>query len=95
MSVLVIFRANGNPEDLLARYDATPADATATAPARPEAHFCVPTESGIMIVDAWKSRAEVRRAIIDNEDFQRKWYEAGWPQETVEVFDVHRTGWPE
>ena len=94
MSVLVIFRAKGNSQDLLARYDATLADAIATAPARPEAHFCAPTGDGIMIVDVWSSRAEVQRAIIDNQDFQRKWQEAGWPEETVEMFEVHSSGWP-
>jgi hypothetical protein len=94
MAVLVIFRAKGNSQDLLARYDATLADAIATAPARPEAHFCAPTRDGIMIVDVWSSRAEVQRAIIDNDDFQRKWQDAGWPAETVEMFEVHSTGWP-
>jgi hypothetical protein len=94
MAVLVIFRAKGNSQDLLARYDATLADAIATAPARPEVHFCAPTGDGIMIVDVWGSRAEVQWAIIDNEDFQRKWRDAGWPEETVEIFEVHSTGWP-
>jgi hypothetical protein len=47
-----------------------------------------------MIVDIWSSRAEVQRAIIDNEDFQRKWQHAGWPEETVEMFEVHNRGWP-
>ena len=90
LAVLVIFRAKGNSQDLLARYDATLADAIATAPARPEAHFCAPTGEGIMIVDVWSSRAEVQRAIIDNQDFQRKWQDAGWPEET----EVHSSGWP-
>lgn len=94
MAVLVIFRAKGNSQDLLACYDATLADAIATAPARPEAHFCAPTGDGIMILDVWSSRAEVQRAIIDNEDFQRKWQDADWPEETVEMFEVHSTGWP-
>jgi hypothetical protein len=95
MAVLVIFRANGRPEDLLARYDRTLTDATAVAPVRPEAHFCVPTESGIMIVDVWSSRADLQRAITDNEEFQAKWADAGWPEETAEIFEVHSSGWPE
>jgi len=41
-----------------------------------------------MIVDIWSSRSEVQRAIIDNQDFQRKWKNAGWPDETVEMFEV-------
>jgi hypothetical protein len=46
MAVLVILRAKGNSQDLLARYDATLADAIATAPARPEAHFALPLGTG-------------------------------------------------
>jgi len=41
-AVLVIFRAKGNSNELLVRYDATLADAIVTAPARPEAHFAPP-----------------------------------------------------
>ena len=94
MSVLVIFRATGDAEDLLSKYDATIAEATATAIVRPEAHYCVPTDDGIMIVDVWRSRADVRRAVIDNKAFQRKWREAGWPDETIEAFEVHSAAWP-
>jgi hypothetical protein len=39
MAVLVIFRAKGNSQDLLARYDATLADAIATAPLVPKHIF--------------------------------------------------------
>jgi hypothetical protein len=94
VSVLVIFRAKGNTEDLLARYDAAIAEATATAPVRPNAHYCVPTDEGIMIVDVWRTRADVQRAVIDNLDFQRVWDEAGWPDESIEIFEVHNAGWP-
>jgi len=94
VAVLVVFRAEGDPEMLLARYDQTLADAISLAPARPEAHYCVATESGIMLVDVWSSRAELQRAIIENEDFQAKWRAAGWPEETVEVFELHNSGWP-
>jgi biotin carboxylase len=94
VAVLVIFRAAGDPENLLARYDQTLADAISMAPARPEAHYCVATDSGIMLVDVWASRADLHRAIIDNEDFQAKWRVAGWPEETVEVFELHNSGWP-
>jgi hypothetical protein len=95
MAVLVIFRASGDPADLLSRYERTLAGATALASARPEAHFCVPTESGIMIVDVWNSRAELQRAVIDNKAFQAKWDEAGWPEEAVEIFEVHNSEWPQ
>jgi hypothetical protein len=94
VSVLVIFRAKGNTEDLLARYDAAIAEATETAPVRPDAHYCVPTGEGIMIVDVWRTRADVQRAVIDNLDFQRVWDEAGWPDESIEIFEVHNAGWP-
>jgi hypothetical protein len=45
---------------LLQRYDATITRATAQAPVRPEAHFCVPTATGMLIVDVWASRDDVR-----------------------------------
>ena len=64
------------------------------APVRPEAHYSVPTSTGIMIMDVWNSRDDVERAVIKNENFQRKWAEAGWPDETVEMFEVHNSGWP-
>jgi hypothetical protein len=95
VAVLVIFRAHGDSKDLLDRYDRTLAGATALALARPEAHYCVPTETGIMIVDVWKSRSDLQRAITQNVDFQAKWSAAGWPEETVEVFDLHNSGWPD
>jgi hypothetical protein len=90
--VLVIFRSQGDPGDLLALYDRTVADATALSPVRPEAHYCVPTDSGIMIVDVWAS--DLQRAITETQDFQAKWSAAGFPAETVEVFELHSSGWP-
>jgi hypothetical protein len=48
----------------------------------------------MMIVDVWASRADLQRAIIENEDFQAKWRAAGWPEEIVEVFELHNSGWP-
>jgi hypothetical protein len=93
VAVLGVFRAEGDPEMLLARYDQT-LDAISPAPARPEAHYCVATESGIMLVDVWSSLAELQGAIIENEDFQAKWRAAGWPEETVEVLELHNSGWP-
>jgi biotin carboxylase len=60
----------------LARYDETLADAISMAPDRPEAHYCVATESGMMIVDVWASRADLQRAILENEDFQAKQLES-------------------
>jgi hypothetical protein len=94
MAVLVIFRAEGASKDLLTRYDRTLGDAVASAPVRPEAHYCVATETGIMIVDVWGSRAELAQSITENDEFQGKWQTAGWPEETVEVFEIHNAGWP-
>ena len=51
MSVLVIFRADGDPDELLSQYDETLSEATAMAPVPPEAHYCVPTSTGILIMD--------------------------------------------
>jgi hypothetical protein len=94
LAVLVIFRTEGDPMDLLRRYDATVVRATAQAPARPEAHFCAPTATGIMIVDVWRSREDLRRGVTENSAFQGVWREAGWPNESVEVYDIHGRDWP-
>lgn len=94
MAVLAILRSQGDPTDLLALYDRTLADATALSPVRPEAHYCVATDSGIMIVDIWADRSDLQRAVTENEDFKAKWDAAGWPGETVEVFELHSSGWP-
>jgi hypothetical protein len=94
MAVLAMFRTEGDPEDLLQRYDATIRRATAQAPVRPEAHFCVPTDTGILIVDVFASREDLRRGITENSALQAVWQEAGWPDETVEIYDIHRRDWP-
>jgi hypothetical protein len=94
MAVLAMFRAEGDPKDLLQRYDATLARATAQAPVRPEAHYCVPTDTGILIVDVWASREDLRKGVTENRALLAVWEEAGWPDETVEIYDIHREGWP-
>jgi hypothetical protein len=94
MAVLVIFRTEGDPKDLLQRYDATLPNASAQAPVGPEAHFCGPTATGMLIVDVWGSREDVRRGVTENSAFQAVWQEAGWPDETVEIYDVHGRDWP-
>jgi hypothetical protein len=94
MAVLAIFRTEGDPKDLLQRYDATLTRATAQAPVRPEAHFCVPTATGVLIVDVWGSREDLRRGVTENSALLAVWREAGWPDETVEVYDIHGRDWP-
>ena len=77
MAVLAMFRTEGDPEDLLQRYDATIGRATAQAPVRPEAHFCVPTATGILIIDVFASREDLRRGVTENSALQAVWREAG------------------
>jgi hypothetical protein len=94
LAVLVIFRTEGDPPipSPAPRRDVT--RATAQAPVRPEAHFCVPTTTGIMIVDVWRSREDLRRGVTANSAFQAVWQEAGWPNESVEDYDIHGRDWP-
>jgi hypothetical protein len=94
MAVLVIFRTEGDPKELLQRYDATLPRASAQAPVRPDAHFCVPTATGMLIVDVWGSREDVRRGVTENGAFKAVWDEAGWPDEKVEIYDIHGRDWP-
>lgn len=94
MPVLATFEVEGDPDELLRLYDETLPEATAGAQVRPISHFCVVTSSGIMIVDVWASRDDIRQAVTDNAHFQDIWTGAGWPDETVNVYEVHNTGWP-
>jgi hypothetical protein len=94
MTVLATFEVEGDPAELLQLYDDTLPEATAGAHSRPIAHYCTVTTSGIMIVDVWASRDDIREAITENAHFQDVWARAGWPDETVHVYEVHNTGWP-
>ncbi len=94
MPVLATFEVEGDPVELLKLYDRTLPEATSGAPVRPSAHYCVRTSSGIMIVDVWASRDDVRKAITENAHFQEIWSRAGWPEETVNVYEIHNSEWP-
>jgi hypothetical protein len=94
MPVLAIFKAEGDPDDLLARYDRTLSAASAGSPVRPEVHVCARTDSGIVIVDVWASREDLLRGVVDNDEFQARWSDAGWPEEVVDVYEIHNQGWP-
>ena len=94
MPVLAILRAEGDPDDLLVMYDKTLPAATAHAPVRPDIHVCARTDSGIVIVDVWASREDALRGVVENDEFQARWDAAGWPEETVEVYEIHNQGWP-
>lgn len=94
MPVLAIFRAEGDPDDLVARYNKTLVAATVTSPVRPDVHVCARTDSGIMIVDVWASRDDLLRGVIENDEFQATWDAAGWPNEARKVYEIHNQGWP-
>lgn len=94
MPILAIFRVEGDPDGLLARYDETLPAATANSTIRPEVHICARTDSGLLIADAWRSRQALRRAVVENDEFQKRWREAGWPDEVVDVYEIHNQGWP-
>ena len=94
MPVLAIFRAEGDPDDLLARYDKTLPAATACSPVRPEVHVCARTDSGIVMVDVWASHEDLLRGVVQNDEFQARWDAAGWPDEVIDVYEIHNQGWP-
>lgn len=95
MPVLATFEVEGDPIELLRLYDTTLPEATAGAPIRPLAHYCTTTNSGIMIVDVWESHNDIRQAVTENAHFQDIWARAGWPDETVRVYQIHNVGWPQ
>ncbi len=94
MPILAIFRVEGDPDDLLARYDQTLPAATANSTVRPEVHICARTDSGVVMIDTWKNQEALRQGVIENEKFQEKCREAGWPDEVVHVYEIHNQGWP-
>jgi len=47
-----------------------------------------------MLVDGVGLTCGVAASGTENEDFLAKWRAAGWQEETVEVFEIHNSGWP-
>jgi hypothetical protein len=92
MSVLVLFRWEGDPDELVAAYDRELEHPVPREQPRRISHTCARADDGMVIVDVWQSREDFQKMRYDPE-FQKNLEAAGYPTEPrlVEVVDVHAT----
>ena len=82
-----IWRFAGDPDDLLARYDAMVAE---IPPGNLMLHVCLRADDGIVLVDTCPS-AEIFEAFVAGEGFRALRTRHGLPDpERLEDFPVHR-----
>jgi len=91
MSILAIFRWQGDPKELLSSYDT---ELEHEAPRHQDqriSHICAGTDDGMVIVDVWKSE-KAMRAMLDDPEFHRNMERAGATlPDTPEILPVHRS----
>ena len=91
MSVLVLFRWEGDPDELLAAYDRELEHPIAREQPRRISHTCARADDGMMIVDVWQSREDFQ-TMMDDPEFRKNLQAAGTPEpQLVEVYEVHAT----
>src|SRR5215204_4713006 len=90
MSVLVLFRWEGDPDELLAAYDREFENPIPREQPQRISHTCVRADDGVVIVDVWHSREDFQKMMNDPE-FQKNLEAAGWPTrpQLLEVSEVH------
>ena len=93
MSMLALFRWQGDADALVAAYDREmedPPAITLDQPAR-TLHIFARGENAAVVVDLWESEDDFRR-MFDDPEFQRNVGTSGWPSEPeVEIYQVHAT----
>jgi quinol monooxygenase YgiN len=92
VSVLILFKWEGDPDELLAAYDRELAHPVPREQPRRISHTCARADDGIVIVDVWRSREDFQK-MMDDPEFQKNLEAAGWPTEPqlVEIYEVHAT----
>ena len=90
MSVLVLFRWQGAPDDLLAAYDKEFEHPVPRQQPQRISHTWARADDGVVIVDVWQSREDFQK-MMDNTEFQKNLEAAGRPTrpQLVEVYEVH------
>jgi hypothetical protein len=90
MSVLVLFRWEGNPEELLAAYDRELEHPVPREQPQRISHTCARAADGIVVVDLWHSREDFQK-MMDDPQFQKNLEAARWPTEPqlLEVYEVY------
>jgi heme-degrading monooxygenase HmoA len=91
MSVLAVFRWEGNPTALLAAYDR---ELQHTAPREQPhrvTHICARAENEVVIVDIWETEDDLQ-SMQNNPEFLRNLEAAGFPSDpTEQIYQVHAT----
>ena len=90
ISVLVLFRWQGDPDELLAAYDKEFEHPVPREQPQHISHTCARADDGVVIVDVWHSREDFQK-MMDDPEFQKNLEAAGWPSQPqlVEVYEVH------
>jgi heme-degrading monooxygenase HmoA len=70
MSVLVLFRWEGDPDELLAAYDRVFENPIPREQPQRKAHTCARADDGVVIVDVWHSREDFQK-MMDDLEFQK------------------------
>jgi quinol monooxygenase YgiN len=92
VSVLVLFKWDGDPDELLAAYDRELEYSSPREQPRRMSHTCARANDGIVIIDMWQSREDFQK-MMDDPEFQKNLEAAGWPSEPqlLEVYEIHAT----
>ena len=93
MSVVALFRWQGNADGLVAAYDRELNDAPNVVRDQPQRtlHVFARGQDGAVVVDLWDSDEDLQR-MMDDTEFQRNLEAAGWPSEPeVTIYEVHAT----
>ncbi len=92
MPVLVLFKWEGDPDELLAAYDRELAHPVPREQPRRISHTCARSEAGMVVVDVWQSREDFQK-MMDDPEFQKNVEASGWPTEPqlLEVYELHAT----
>jgi len=90
MSVLVLFRWEGDPDELLGAYDREFENPIPREQPQRISHTCAPADDGVVIVDVWHSREDFQK-MMDDPEFEKNLEAAGWPTKAqlLEVYEVH------
>ena len=92
MSVLVLFKWEGDPDELLAAYDRELKHPLPREQPQRVSHTCARADAGIVIADVWHSKEDFQK-MIDDPEFRKNTEAAGWPTEPqlLEIYEVHAT----
>jgi len=91
MSVLAVFRWEGDPDALIAAYDRELQHSVPREQPRRETHICARAENEVVIVDIWETEDDLR-SMQNNPEFLRNLEATGFPSDPTEtIYEVHAT----